>query len=72
MLKLSPNHGTLRLPNDDDDIASIGKLYGGGGILSMLVDSDVYACVRLLLEGKNGYETRARVPVSTVAISIWT
>ena len=24
-------------------IASIGKLYGDGGLLSMLVDSDVYA-----------------------------
>ena len=35
-------------------IASIGKLYGDGGLLSMLVDSDVYtpATTRLMLEGK--------------------
>ena len=35
-------------------IASIGKLYGDGGLLSMLVDSDVYApaTARLMLEGK--------------------
>ncbi len=35
-------------------IASIGKLYGDGGLLSMLVDSDVYApaAARLMLEGK--------------------
>ena len=35
-------------------IASIGKLYGDGGLLSMLVNSDVYApvTVRLMLEGK--------------------
>ena len=35
-------------------IASIGKLYGDGGLLSMLVNSDVYAPVtaRLMLEGK--------------------
>ena len=36
-------------------IASIGKLYGYGGLLSMLVDSDVYApaTARLMLEGKH-------------------
>ena len=35
-------------------IASIWKLYGNGGLLSMLVDSDVYApaTARLMLEGK--------------------
>ena len=35
-------------------IASIGKLYGDGGLLSMLVDSDVWALgtARLMLEGK--------------------
>ena len=35
-------------------IASIGKLYGDGGLQSMLVDSDVYAPAtsRLMLEGK--------------------
>ena len=35
-------------------IASIGKLYGDGGLISMLVDSDVYAptTARLMLEGK--------------------
>ena len=35
-------------------IASIGKLYGDGGLLSMLVDSDVYApaTARRMLEGK--------------------
>ena len=35
-------------------IASIWKLYGNGGLLSMLVDSDVYvpATTRLMLEGK--------------------
>ena len=35
-------------------ISSIRKLYGDGGLLSMLVDSDVYAppTARLLLEGK--------------------
>ena len=35
-------------------IASIGKLYRDGGLLSMLVDSDVYApaTARLMLEGK--------------------
>ena len=35
-------------------IASIGKLYGDGGLLSMLVDSDVYApaTARLMIEGK--------------------
>ena len=35
-------------------IASIGKLYVDGGLLSMLVDSDVYApaTARLMLEGK--------------------
>ena len=35
-------------------IASIGKLYGDGGLLSMLVDSDVYAPATaiLMLEGK--------------------
>ena len=35
-------------------IASIGKFYGDGGLLSMLVNSDVYAPVtaRLMLEGK--------------------
>ena len=35
-------------------IASIGKIYGDGGLLSMLVDSDVYApaTTRLMLEGK--------------------
>ena len=35
-------------------IASIGKIYGDGGLLSMLVDSDVYtpATARLMLEGK--------------------
>ncbi len=54
MPRPSPKHGTLRLSNDDDDIASIGKLYGDGGVLSMLVDSDVYApaTARLMLEGK--------------------
>ena len=47
------------LPKDDDDIASIGKLYGDGCLLSTLVDSDVYAPAseRLMLEGKQGYET---------------
>ena len=36
-------------------IASIRKLYGDGGLLSMLVDSDVYApaAARLMLEGKH-------------------
>ena len=58
------------MSNDDDDIASIGKLYGDGGILSMFVDSDIYACVRIMLEGKHGYETSARVPISTVARNI--
>ena len=35
-------------------VASIGKLYGDGDLLSMLVDSDVYATAtaRLILEGK--------------------
>ena len=35
-------------------ISSIRKLYGDGGLLSMLVDSDVYAppTARLMLEGK--------------------
>ena len=35
-------------------IASIGKLYGDGGLLSMLVDSDVYASATatLMIEGK--------------------
>ena len=35
-------------------IANIRKLYGDGGLLSMLVDSDVYApaAARLMLEGK--------------------
>ena len=70
MMRLSSNHGTLRLSNDDDDIPSIGKLYGDGCLLSMLVESDVYACVRLMLEGKQRYETRARVPASTVARNI--
>ena len=72
MLVPSPKHGTLWLPNDDDDIASIGKLYGDGGVLSMLVDSDVYApaTARLMLEGKQGYATHARDPVSTVSRSI--
>ena len=72
MLKPSPNHGTLRLPNDDDDLASIGKLYGDGGNMSILVDSDVYApaSARLRLEWKQRYETHPRVPVSTVARSI--
>ena len=71
MLKPSPNHGAIRLSNDDDDIASIGKLYGYGCLLSMLRDSDIYAPVRLILEGKQGYETHARVPVSIVARSIY-
>ena len=37
-----------------DYIASTGKLYRDGGLLSMLVDSDVYApaTARLMLEGK--------------------
>ncbi len=70
MLRPSPNHGALRLPNDDDDNASSGKLYGDGGVLSMLVDSDVYASVRIMLEWKQGHEPHARVPVSTVARSI--
>ena len=61
----------LRLPNDDDDdIETIGKMYGDGYRLSMLVDSDVYACVRLMLEGNQGNAAHARVPVSTVARSI--
>ena len=55
-------------------IASIWKLYGNGGLLSMLVDSDVYApaTARLMLEGKQvsrgsrGYESHARCPVSTI------
>lgn len=36
-------------------IISIGKLYGDDGLLSMLVDSDVYApaTARLLIEGKH-------------------
>ena len=67
MLKHSPNHWALRLPNDDDDI---GKLYGDGYILSMLVDSDVYASVRLMLEWQQGNVAQAWVPVSTVARSI--
>uniref|UniRef100_UPI00358F875D uncharacterized protein n=1 Tax=Myxine glutinosa TaxID=7769 RepID=UPI00358F875D len=35
-------------------VASIGKLYGDGGLLSMLVDSDVYApaTAKLVLQGK--------------------
>ena len=35
-------------------MTSIGKLYRDGGLLSMLVDSDVYApaTARLMLEGK--------------------
>lgn len=35
-------------------VASIGKLYGDGGLLSMLVDSDVYApaTAKLMLQGK--------------------
>ena len=35
-------------------IASIGKLYGDGGLISMLVDSDIYAptTARLMLQGK--------------------
>ena len=49
------------LPNDQSLILTA---------IQMLVDSDVYACIRLMLEGKQGYETRARVPVSTVARSI--
>ena len=34
-------------------IESIGKLYGYVGLLSMLVDPDVYASARLVLEGKH-------------------
>ena len=41
MLRHSSNHGTLTLPNDVDDIASIGNLCGYGCLLSMLVDSNV-------------------------------
>ena len=63
MLRLSPNGRTQRRSNGDDDVASIGKLYGVERLLSMLVDFDIYACVRLMLEAKHGCETRARVPV---------
>ena len=58
MLKPSPNHGALRLSNDDDDIASIGKLYGYGCLLSMLGDSRMRTCkkgnrgMKLMLESR--------------------
>ena len=70
MLTLSPNHGTLPLFSHNDDVASIGKLNGDGGLLCKLVDSDVYGCVKLMVEGKQGYVTRARDPLPTVARSI--
>ncbi len=58
MRRPSPNPRTRRLPNDDDDaIASIGKLYGDD-VLSILVDSDVYVptTAKFMLEGKQWYE----------------
>ena len=47
-MKLGGMHLTMSF------IASIGKLYGDGGLLSMLVDSEVYAptTAKLLLQGK--------------------
>ena len=45
MLRPSPNHGTQRLPNDDDDEPTISLVQISYLIVSERVDIDLIACV---------------------------